>query len=134
MWKTLTVIVLVIGAAVCAVSQSAPPCSLANVAGDWAFRNNGMTPNGEFNGVGAIHIAKDGSVTGHGWITVGGAVSVERTLVGTFTIDADCTSTGTFEGSPSPSHCVIFANRTKMWCVYEAPQATTVILEKIGRP
>lgn len=133
MRKSLVVILLLMGAVMYAAANQSPACSLANVAGDWAFRNNGMTPNGEFNGVGTIHIAKDGSITGHGWITIGGDVSIERTLVGTTVIDADCTSTGTFEGTP-PYHCVIFANRAKMWCVYEAPQATTVILEKIHRP
>ena len=133
MRKALTVVALLLGTALCAASQQSPPCSLANVAGDWAFSNHGKTPNGEFNGVGSIQIAKDGSVTGVGWITVGGAVSVERIFLGTTTVNGDCTSTGTFQGT-SLFHCVILANRTKMWCVYEAPQDTTVILERIGRP
>jgi hypothetical protein len=133
MRKALTVIALLIGTALCAASQQSPPCSLANVAGDWAFRNYSKTPDGDFNGVGAIHITKDGSITGHGWFTVGGAVSSEFFPVGTVTVTADCLSTGTFEGTP-PYHCVIFDNRMKMWCVYEAPSAFTVTLEKIGRP
>jgi len=133
MHKALTIIVLLIGTALSAASQASPPCSLANTAGDWAFRNNGKTPNGDFNGIGKIHIAKDGTVTGRGWITVGGVVSSEIPLTGITTVTADCISTGTFEGTP-PYHCVIFANRTKMWCVYDAPQDTTVILEKIARP
>ena len=134
MRKAITIIALLFGTALCAESQESPPCSLANVAGDWAFTNHGKSPTGEFNGIGAIRIAKDGSVTGHGWIIVGGTVSVEKTYVGTTEVNADCTSTGTFEGTPAPSHCVILANRTKMWCVYEAPLDITVTLEKIGRP
>jgi hypothetical protein len=133
MRKGLIIILLLIGSAMYAAAQQSPPCSLANIAGDWAFRNNGKTPNGDFNGIGTIHIAKDGAITGRGWITVGGVVSSEVPLSGTTTVTANCISTGTFEGTP-PFHCVILANRTKMWCVYEAPQDTTVILEKIGRP
>ena len=133
MRKYLTIIALLFGTALCAASQQSPPCSLANVAGDWAFSNHGNTPNGDLNGVGAIQITKDGSITGHGWVTVGGAVSVEKTYVGTSEVNADCTSAGAFEGTPR-FHCVILANRTKMWCVYEAPLDVTVILEKIGRP
>ena len=133
MLKALTVIALLAGTALYAVSQESPRCSLANTAGNWAFQNHGKTPNGEFNGVGTIHIAKDGTITGRGWITIGGAVSSEIPLAGTTTVSPDCTSTGTFQNTP-PYHCVIFANRTKMWCVYEAPQDTTVLLEKIARP
>jgi len=133
MRKALTVIALLIGTALCAASQESPSCSLANVAGDWAFRNYSKTPDGDLNGVGAIHIAKDGTVTGQGWITIAGVMSTEIAPTGTTTVNADCTSTGTFEGTPA-YHCVIFANRTKMWCVYEAPSAFTVTLEKIGRP
>ncbi len=133
MKQLLIVIAFLIGTALYVAAQQSPRCSNANIAGDWAFRNNGMTPNGDFNGVGKIHIAKDGTVTGHGWITIGGVMSTEIAPIGTTTVNADCTSTGTFEGTP-PYHCVIFANRTKMWCVYEAPQVTTVILEKIDRP
>jgi len=133
MWKALAVIVLLIGTALCAAAQDSPPCSLANVAGDWAFSNHGKFPTGELNGVGVIRIAKDGNITGRGWITVGGTSSVGTSYVGTTEVSADCTSTGAFEGTPQ-FHCAILSNRTKMWCVYEAPLDVTVILEKVGRP
>lgn len=133
MRKALMIIFLVVGPALYAAAQAKTPCSLANVSGDWAFSNNGKTPGGDLKGVGTIHIGKDGTITGHGWITIGGVVSSEFSPVGTTTVSEDCTSTGTFEGAP-PYHCVIFANRTKMWCVYEAPADFTVLLEKIDRP
>ena len=139
----LAIGIVLIGAAISATAQetSTPEpfstpghfCSVATIAGNWAFRNNGNTPKGYLNGIGTIHIAKDGTVTGHGWITVGGVVSSETHLMGTTTVTPDCLSTGTFEGTP-PFHCVVFANRTKMWCVYEAPLDITVTLEKIRRP
>jgi hypothetical protein len=125
------------GAVIYAAAQpqhaSGPYCSLETTAGDWAFQDTGKSPNGDIHGVGTIHIAKDGTITGHGWLTIGGVVSSEFYPAGTTTVAADCTSTGTFEGTP-PYHCVIFANRTKMWCVYEAPQEFTVTLEKISHP
>jgi hypothetical protein len=133
MRKAVTIIDLLVATALCAASQESPPCSLLNVAGDWAFRNNGTTPSGDFNGVGEIHIAKDGTINGTGWITVGGVFSTEIAPVGTIAVNANCTSTGTFGGTET-YHCVIFANRTKMWCLYEAPTDTTVTLERIGRP
>ena len=100
MQKALAIIFLLIGTALYAESQGQPPCSLANTSGDWAFRNKGTTPDGDFNGIGRIHIAKDGTVTGHGWITVGGSVSFEFFPTGTTTVTPDCLSTGTFEGTP----------------------------------
>ena len=133
MRKALIIILLLMGTALYAAAQAKTPCSLANIAGDWAFRDNGKTPNGDVNAIGTIHIAKDGTITGHGWTTVGGVVSSEFFPVGTTTVTADCLSTGTFEGTP-PYHCVIFANRTKQWCLYEAPSDFTVVLERIARP
>src|SRR5689334_13608747 len=99
MLKALTVIALLVGTAVCAVAQESARCSLANTAGMWAFQNHGKTPSGEFNGVGTIHIAKDGTITGRGWITVAGTVSSEVPLAGTTMVSANCTSTGTFQNS-----------------------------------
>ncbi len=87
-----------------------------------------------FRGIGTFHLEKDGTSSAHLWVNFGGSALSEFTANGTTTVNADCTLTQTFEGVPSPAHCVVFANRTKMWCVYEPPGTVTVTLERIGRP
>lgn len=108
-----------------------PRCSLATMAGDWAFRGSGTVPLGDMINVGTLHADKDGTVTTHGWRNIGGTVFAEFTQTGTATVEPDCTGTQTWVGSPNIAKFVILDNGNEIWAVYDVPLLYTVILRRI---
>ena len=118
-----------------AVSRPVPPCSISTIAGEWAFRSTGKTPDGQdVAGVGTFHLANDGTSSSHGWTNVGGVFFFESSFTGTTTVDADCTGTQVWEGAPSPAKLVILRKGREIWAVYDVPQFFTVILKRIDEP
>ena len=110
-------------------------CSISTIAGEWAFRTTGKTPDGlDVAGVGTYHLDNDGKSSAHGWTNVGGASFSEGSLAGTATVDADCTGTQVWEGFPAPAKVVILRQGREIWAVYDAPLFLTVVLKRIDEP
>jgi hypothetical protein len=115
--------------------HSARRCSISTIAGEWAFRTTGKTPDGvDLAGVGTYHLGNDGKSSAHGWTNVGGVSFSEGSLTGTATVDADCTGTQVWEGVPAPAKVVILRNGREIWAVYDAPLFLTVALKRIDEP
>ena len=115
--------------------HSARRCSISTIAGEWAFRTTGKTPDGlDLAGVGTYHLGNDGKSSAHGWTNVGGVSFSEGSLTGTTTVDADCTGTQFWEGVPAPAKVVILRKGREIWSVYDAPLFLTVVLKRIDEP
>jgi len=79
-------------------AQADDRCSTAKAAGDWGFTLNGtlILPTGPVpvGAVGTLTADASGKVTGTEARSVGGGFANE-TITGTWTVNADCTATGT---------------------------------------
>jgi hypothetical protein len=117
-----------------AVSGPVPPCSIATLAGDWAFRMTGETGTGVVkSGIGTFHADKDGTVSTHGWVNVGGTMFMEFSRTGTATVDADCTGTQVWDDGGPSAKIVILENGREIWASYDQPGSATVILKRIDQ-
>jgi hypothetical protein len=117
-----------------AVSGPVPPCSISTLAGDWAFRMTGETGTGVVkSGIGTFHADKDGTVSTHGWVNVGGTMFMEFSRTGTATVDADCTGTQVWDDGGPAAKTVILENGRETWATYDQPGSATVILKRIDQ-
>lgn len=110
-------------------------CSVITVAGEWAFRNEGTMLDGtKFVGTGTYQLSKDGKSRAHLFANMGGTVLLDFSRTGTTTITPDCVLTQAWDDGGASAKCVVLANRTKMWCVYDQPGLISVELERISQP
>lgn len=118
-----------------AVSSSGRPCSVATIAGDWAFRATGKTPDGlDLTAVGTFHLTKDGTSSAHLWANIGGTTFLDFPRTGTTTVDADCTGTQAWDDGGPIAKTVILRSGREIWATYDQPGFSTVILKRIDDP
>lgn len=104
------------------VSQAAgKSCSFSNTNGDWAFTYSGtiLLPNGAAVPVASVgrFTAKDGSLSGTETRSLAGQ-SADETITGTYTVNADCTASDSFEVFESGT----LARRSTVNVVYDDDQ------------
>ncbi|OLB26686.1 MAG: hypothetical protein AUH13_26205 [Acidobacteria bacterium 13_2_20CM_58_27] len=117
-----------------APDSSARPCSVASIAGDWAFLTRAKTSGGvDGAGTGIFHLEKDGSSNFHGWSNVGGVFS-EPSATGITTVEADCTGTQAWDSGGPTAKFVILRSGREIWAIYDGPNVVTVTLKRIGEP
>ena len=100
------------------------------LAGDWGFVNTGQIGGRDANGVGTVHLDKDGTSSAHLFVNMGGSF-FEFDRYGVMTVNPECTTTGSWiDGGPA-YHCVAVNNGNEMWCIYEQTPASYVTLKRI---
>lgn len=110
-------------------------CSVITVAGDWAVRTEATMLDGtKYVGAGTYQLSKDGSSRAHLFANMGGTILLDLSRTGTTTVTPDCVLTQAWDDGGASAKCVVLANRTKIWCVYDQPGLITVELERISRP
>jgi hypothetical protein len=95
---TLAVLSFAVLLAGLAPAAHAATCSTATVAGNWGLTLTGtlLLPTGPVPAAAVVRATADveGNITGTEARNVGGGYA-EETLIGNWTVDADCTATGT---------------------------------------
>lgn len=137
LWATITAIAVL--TVTYTAAQEAPnpgrSCSVTTLAGDWAFRNEGTMLDGtKFVGIGTYQLSKDGKSRAHLFANMGGTVLLDFVRTGTTTVNPNCILTQAWDDGGASAKCVVLANRTKIWCVYDQPGLITVELERISEP
>lgn len=98
--RTSLVVVAVLIPGFASLAHAAGHCSTAASAGDWAFTYSGtiFIPNGPAVPVASVgrFTQKGGSLSGTETRSLAGQ-SADETITGTYTVNADCTGTYSFE-------------------------------------
>jgi hypothetical protein len=137
LWATITALAVLTVSYTAAqeTPNAAHSCSVTTIAGEWAFRNEGTRLDGtKFVGTGTYQLSKDGTSRAHLFTNMGGTILLDFSRTGTTTITPDCVLTQAWDDGGASAKCVVLANHTKIWCVYDQPGLITVELERISQP
>jgi hypothetical protein len=123
-------LVLLVGAPHALAQNQGPPCNLDRLAGDWGFVTSYTTAGVPATATGTVHLTKDGISSAHLLANMGGTF-FEFDRYGNLAVNADCTTTTTWNDGGASAHCVVVDDGNEMWCIYEGPDQSVVTLKRI---
>ena len=110
----LTIATLYLSLAAAALAQG-PVCSLAGTAGKYGFTDSGTVVGvGPRAGAGTLTLDAAGNINGKVTASLNGSIA-HSTLSGTYTVNADCTGTTSFDEFDQSGSLILTATVDLVW-------------------